>query len=90
MNWNLIMSDSSGSSPSKQEVQDWMVAKLSSMLEVDAADIDVAAPITRYGADSARVIEIAAELEKWLGRKVDDELLQDNPDIQSLANYLGS
>ena len=84
------MSDSSSSTPSRQEVQDWMVAKLSAMLEVDAAEIDVAAPISRHGVDSARVIDIAAELEKWLGKKVDDELLQDNPNIQSLAEYLGS
>ncbi len=84
------MTESLGSTPSKQEVQDWMVAKLSGMLGIDEAEIDVTAPITRYGADSARMIEIAAELEKWLGKKVDDELLQDNPNIQSLANYLGS
>ena len=85
-----MMSKSLGSTPSKQEIRDWMVAKLSGMLEIDEADIDVTAPITRYGVDSTRVIEIAAELETSLGRKVDDELLQDNPNIQSLANYLGS
>jgi acyl carrier protein len=83
------MSESQGSTPSKQEIQDWMVAKVSELLQVEKTEIDVTAPITRYGADSARVVELAAELEKWLGRKVDDELLQDNPDIQSLANSLG-
>jgi acyl carrier protein len=83
-----MMSNLPGSTRSRQEVQDWIVAKLSEMLEIDEAEIDVTAPITRYGADSARLIEIAAELEKWLGSSVDDELLQDNPNIQSLVNQL--
>jgi len=84
------MSESQDSTPSRQEIQDWMVARISELLQVDRNEIDVTAPLTRFGVDSARVVEIAAELEKWLGRRIDDELLQDNPDIQSLASYLGS
>jgi acyl carrier protein len=75
---------------SEQEIQDWMVAKLSTLLNMKSDAINVKTPITRYGVDSVRLVEVAADLEKWLGRKVDDEVLQDHPDIQSLAKHLAA
>jgi acyl carrier protein len=75
---------------SEQEIQEWMVAKLSTLLGMKAVDINVNTAITRYGVDSVRLVEVAADLEKWLGRKVDDAVLQDHPDIQSLAKHLAA
>jgi acyl carrier protein len=75
---------------SEQEIQEWMVAKLSTLLNMKSEAINVRTPITRYGVDSVRLVEVAADLEKWLGRKVDDEVLQDHPDIQSLAKHLAA
>ena len=85
------MTDSQGTAPrSEQELQQWMVAKVSELSETDASEIDVQTPLTRYGVDSTRMVEVAAELEKLLGAKIDDELLQDHPDIQSIARHLAS
>ena len=75
---------------SEKEIQEWMVAKLGAMLKMDVAKIDTKTPLTRYGVDSVRLVEVAAELEKWLGRKIDDDVLQDHPDIQSLAKHLSA
>jgi acyl carrier protein len=65
-----------------------MVAKLSELVEAGAPKIDVQTPLTRYGVDSVKMVEVAGELEKFLGRKIEDEVLQDHPDIQSLARHL--
>ena len=75
---------------SEREIQDWMTTRLGAMLKMDAAKIDVKTPLTRYGVDSLRLVEVAADLEKWLGRKFDDDLLKDHPDIQSLAKHLAA
>ena len=82
--------NSAKSRRSETEIQEWMVAKLSTLLKMKASDINVKTPITRYGVDSVRLVEVAADLEKWLERKVDDEVLQDHPDIQSLAKHLAA
>ena len=67
-----------------------MVTKLGAMLKMDAAKIDAKTPLTRCGVDSVRLVEVAAELEKWLGRRIDDDVLQDHPEIQSLAKHLAA
>lgn len=82
--------NTSKSKRSEKEVQEWMVAKLSNLLNMKPSEISVTAAITRYGVDSVRLVEVAADLEKWLGRKIDDEVLQDHPDIQSLAKHLAA
>ena len=85
------MTDSQVTGPrSEQELQQWMVTKVSELLETDAPEIDVQTPLTRYGVDSVKMVELAADLESYLGRKIDDDLLQDHPDIQSLAKHLAT
>ena len=82
--------NSAKSRRSEKEIQDWMIATLAKLLDMKPADINLKTPITRYGVDSVRLVEVAADLEKWLGRKVDDEVLQDHPDIESLAKHLAA
>lgn len=74
--------------PSKDEIQAWIVQRVSALLEVEPDQVDVEAPLTRYGLDSVAVVIIAADLEKWLGYRFRENPLDAHPTIQSLAQFL--
>jgi acyl carrier protein len=73
---------------SAAETQDWIVAYLAKLLEVDPIDVDVTIPFDRYGLDSAAAFGLTGELEDWLGREIDPTLLYDYPTIESLVQHL--
>jgi PfaD family protein len=75
-------------SPTAEAIQDWLVSHLADRLGTEANEIDIREPFERYNLDSAQVLVLASELEKWLGRRLSPTLLWNYPTIEALAQRL--
>jgi acyl carrier protein len=73
---------------SADEIQARLVAELADRLRIEADRIDVNAPLTRYGLDSAEAASLAYELEVWLGRVIQPGMLFDAESIADFARML--
>jgi acyl carrier protein len=73
---------------SAQEIQDWIVTRISSLTGMAPAEVEVQAPLTRHGLDSVTLIALTADLEKWLGYRFRENPLDAHPTIESLAQFL--
>lgn len=74
----------------EEEIQNWLIENLSSLLGLDTEEIDPSAPFERFGLDSSTAVGLTSELEEWLGCEVDPTLLYDYPTIESQAAYLAT
>ncbi len=71
-------------------IEAWLVSRLSGLLGLDPAEIDIRQPFASYGLDSAQSVSLAGELETWLGRTLPPTLVWDYPTIEALARHLAS
>ncbi|MEK6320974.1 MAG: SDR family NAD(P)-dependent oxidoreductase [Acidobacteriota bacterium] len=71
-----------------EEIQDWLIAKLSNQLGLDSSDIGINEAFAGFGVDSVGAISISGDLEVWLGRQLPPTLLWDYPTIQILSQHL--
>jgi acyl-CoA synthetase (AMP-forming)/AMP-acid ligase II/acyl carrier protein len=74
---------------SRQEIDDWLRARIARHCGVAAKDIDPDVPLTTYVLDSVSAVMIATELQEWLGRTISPTLLYDSPSLAVVANRLG-
>jgi acyl transferase domain-containing protein/acyl carrier protein len=70
------------------EIQEWLLARLSSIVGLPADQIDARAPFSRYGLDSLGAIDLVASLAEWLGRDLAPTLLWDCPNVAALSDHL--
>lgn len=73
---------------SAPEIQNWLVAYIADLLEIESEEIDVTIPFDRYGLDSSAAVGMTGDLEDWLGKEVEPILLYDYPTIEALARHL--
>jgi 1-acyl-sn-glycerol-3-phosphate acyltransferase len=73
---------------SLEEIREWLVVHAARELELSVSQIDVTQPLRRFGLDSLAVAGLSGELEIWLGRDLPEDLLNDYPTIQAMAEYL--
>ncbi|CAN5300122.1 hypothetical protein BH10PLA2_BH10PLA2_12610 [soil metagenome] len=71
-----------------ESLEAWIVQRLSKALGIKEAAIDPATPFVRLGIDSMVLIGFAAELEKYLERELDPQVLFDHSSPRSLARHL--
>lgn len=76
--------------PTATEIQDWIVAYLADLLEVDEDEIDVTIPFDRYGLDSSAAVGMTGDLEDWLKTEINPTLLYDYPTVEALVKHLSS
>jgi acyl carrier protein len=74
--------------PTAEEIRAWIIARVSHLTNLPAAEIDVQAPLTRFGLDSVTVIALVADLEKWLNYRFRENPLDARSTIESFAQYL--
>lgn len=74
--------------PSAAEIQNWIVAYLAELMEIDSYEIEIGIPFDRYGLDSSIAVGMTGDLEDWLERELDPTLLYDYPTIEALAQHL--
>jgi acyl-CoA synthetase (AMP-forming)/AMP-acid ligase II/acyl carrier protein len=71
-----------------EQIQAWLVARLSTQLQIPPQEIDIQEAFAYYGLDSSAAIAITGELIDWLGDEVEPTLFWEYPNIAELACYL--
>jgi acyl carrier protein len=74
--------------PNTAEIQAWLIAYLSELLEVEPDSVDVKVTFDRYGLDSSAAVGMTGALEDWLGYELEPTLIYDYPTIETLAANL--
>jgi acyl transferase domain-containing protein/acyl carrier protein len=74
---------------SRRAVEERLAQALERRVGVPAARLARDATFESLGLDSEEAVEIAGELEAWLGRPVPATVLYDNPTIAAVAEELG-
>ena len=82
-------SSSQKSSKTVAEIEAWLAGKIAEILQIAPVHIDLKQPLAIYGLNSVKAVNIAAELEEWLGISVAPTIVYDYPTIRALADYLG-
>src|SRR5438132_11720481 len=73
---------------SADDIERWLVDRLQARLGEGGEEVDSHMPFSYYGLDSIDAVELAAELEEWLGRPVSATLTFDYPTARAIAAYL--
>lgn len=71
-------------------IQSWLVTQLADQLSLEAEEINVSEPLTRYGLDSIDAVTLVGDLEDWLDLELPSTLFWDYPTIEKSAQYLVS
>jgi len=82
--------EESGKARKEEEIEAWLIARLSRRIGVSVSNIDVLTPFVNFGLDSAEAVSLSAELEAWLSRSLPATVAWDYPNIRSLARYLAN
>lgn len=69
-------------------VEQWLRARVASLLRIDEQEVDVHAPFPRFGIDSVEGLAITVELEELLERRLPTTLIWDNPTISRVARFV--
>ena len=75
---------------SATEIEDWIVAYLANLLEIEPEEVDVTIAFDRYGLNSSVAIGLTGDLEDWLGIELNPTLLYNYPTVETLVQYLSS
>jgi 8-amino-7-oxononanoate synthase len=74
--------------PTAAEISDWIVARVSSLTEIPLSEVDVRAPLTRFGLDSVALVALATDVEKWLGYRFRENPIGKYSTIEALSRFL--
>jgi acyl-CoA synthetase (AMP-forming)/AMP-acid ligase II/acyl carrier protein len=72
------------------EIEAWLVARIASQLGAPASQISVTTPFTDMGMGSLDAMEVAADLQQWLGRRLLPTAIYNYPNIRSLSHWLAA
>ena len=72
------------------EISDWCLSCLQRLIDYPAAPIAPDVPFPQMGLDSATSVYFVVELEEWLGRELEPEIVGDYPTISQLAHHLAN
>ncbi len=80
--------DSSQPNHQQQQIEAWLKDNIARRLGIAPQQLDETEPFASYGLDSVQAVQVTADLEDWLGRKLDPTLAYDYPTIRTLAQFL--
>jgi acyl carrier protein len=72
------------------EISDWLIAAVAERTRLPRGEIQVDQPLYRYGIDSLERVNLAYELERWIGFEVDESTLAVLETIGEVAAHLTS
>ena len=72
------------------EIEAWIARWMGTHLGIDSEEINPHIPISSFGLDSFRSMELTAALEDWLGVKLEETLIWSYPTISRLSRSLAS
>ncbi|MGA7938126.1 MAG: acyl carrier protein [Kovacikia sp.] len=73
-----------------EEIQDWLIARLAELLEIDPEDVDTDITFDRYGLDSSAAVGLTGDLADWLGMEIEPTLLYDYLTVEALTQHLAT
>jgi acyl carrier protein len=72
------------------EAEAWLVQRIAARLHLPQPQVHVTTPFTDFGMSSVDVVEIAADLESWIGRRLSPTAIYNYPTVAALARWLAS
>ena len=75
---------------SAAEIESWLSDAIAARLRIPREAVRVATPFLDLGMSSMDAVEIAAELARWLGRRLSPVAIYSHPNIAALARWLAS
>ncbi|MCA9940407.1 MAG: acyl carrier protein [Anaerolineales bacterium] len=72
----------------EEEIQDWLINRLSTWLLLNPDEIDIEQPFAGYGLTSITAVSMTADLEDWLGIELSPTLAYEYPTIAALSHHL--
>ena len=75
---------------SEAQIRAAIRASLASALSVVESTLDDDRDFDAYGLPSLEAVELAGELEDFLGREIDAEAIFDHPSVSQLARHLAA
>lgn len=76
--------------PTEQIIQQWIIERIATAIELRPEKIDIHTPFNDFGLDSRTAVKMSGDLEKRLNRRLSPTLFWDFPTIESLAKHLHS
>ncbi len=73
---------------SEGDIRDWCVAYLKRTVDDPAIIVGLDTTFAEMGLDSASAAYFIVELEEWLGRELEPELVFEYPTIADLAHHI--
>ncbi|MFF9897695.1 acyl carrier protein [Streptomyces longispororuber] len=81
--------DKSDSAPvTLDELQSWLVERVGEYVPELDEPVDPNQELGAYGLDSVAVVAFAADVEDWLGIRVEPSAVWDHPTVTQLAKFL--
>jgi acyl carrier protein len=77
-------------SVTEADISDWCIACLRRMIDAPIVAIEPDATFAQMGLDSATSVYFVVELEEWLGRELEPEIVGEYPTVAQLAHHLAS
>lgn len=71
-----------------QEIQEWLLSRISEQLGVESDEIDIREPLDSYNLDSAQAMLLMSQAEKMLGFPLSPLLLWHYPTIELLSQRI--
>jgi acyl carrier protein len=72
----------------EKEIEIWLVHRIASQLGVPTSRIHVDTPFLELGMGSLDAMEVAADLQQWLNRKLSPTAIYNYPNIKALSLWL--
>ena len=66
----------------------WLIQRVKIRLGLASEQVQITTPFVEFGMGSVDAVEIAADLERWLGRRVPPTAVYNFPNINALAQWL--
>lgn len=73
---------------SQKDVQKWLLGWIQRELGIASHELNVKRSFADYGMDSMKAVELAQDLEDWLGQPLDTTVAWNFPTMEALAVYL--
>jgi acyl-CoA synthetase (AMP-forming)/AMP-acid ligase II len=71
-----------------KEIENWLIHRIASQLGVPTSRIQVDTPFLDLGMGSLDAMEVAADLQQWLNRKLSPTAIYNYPNIKALSLWL--
>lgn len=69
-------------------LKEWIIVRLSELMQIKKESIDVNEPFAAYGMDSLKAVQLSGDLETLLNKELPATLVYDYPTINLLSAYL--